>query len=92
MMASGALTQADAAKLFDRERRTIASWIKAGHQPTGARANETFEILKQLERAVKAGRGLPIPLRLSKRERAAYVRELGAKLERARLSKIGPSP
>lgn len=89
LMARGALTNADTATLFDRERRTVSSWVNDGRQPTGARAEEAFDKLRQLERAVEAGYGFPIPQRLSKRDRAAYVRSLGAKLERNRVPEAG---
>lgn len=89
LMARGGLTKADTATLFDRERRTVASWVNDGRQPTGARAEEAFDKLRQLEHAVKTRKAFPIPQRLSKRDRAAYVRSLGAKLERNRVPEAG---
>lgn len=73
LMERGALTQADTAQLFGRERRTVASWVKDGFLPTGIRAPRAFERLKELERDVKAGRGYPVPEWLSKRNRAEYI-------------------
>lgn len=93
LMARGELTVADTARLFDRERRTVSSWVRDGRQPTGARVAETFETLRQLEVEVERGRGFPIPRRLKKRERTAYVRLLGeGKLGRARVLAAGAPP
>lgn len=93
VMTRGDLTMADIARLFDRERRTVASWVHDDRQPTGARARETFSRLIKLEKDVKARLGYPIPLKLSKRDRAEYVRLLGErKLERARVLAAGPPP
>lgn len=93
MMKRGALTVADTARLFDRERRTVSSWVLDGRLPTGARAEETFDTLRRLEEDVRAGRGYPIPPRLSKRNRAEYVRLLGEReLERARVLAAGSAP
>ena len=93
LMERGALTQADTAQLFGRERRTVASWVKDGHLPTGPRAQSAFDRLRKLEKDVKAGRGYPIPEHLSKRNRAEYVFLLREnELESARVLAAGSTP
>jgi len=92
-MQRAALTNADAARLFDRERRTVSDWMYNGRLPTGARANEAEQRLQQLEIDITHRIGFPVPLDLSKRDRAAYIRSLGRGLrERARLLSVGPPP
>ena len=85
-MKAGALTVADTARLFDRERRTVSDWVHCGRLPTGARADEAYERLDALEKEIERCRGFPVPHRLSKRNRAQYIRLLGeGKLADARL-------
>lgn len=85
-MTSAALTVADAARLFDRERRTVSDWVHEGRLPTGARAQEAYDRLEALEKAIARGRGFPVPHRLSKRDRVKYIELVGdGKVGRARL-------
>ena len=93
IMRNGALTVADLARLFDRERRTVSSWVHDERLPTGARADEAHNRLSELETQVRKELGFPVPFQLSKRNRTAYIRLLGeGKLERARLLAAGSAP
>lgn len=92
-MRNGDLTVADLARLFDRERRTVSSWVHDGRLPTGARADEAGKRLREIEVDIFHKRGFPVPFYLSKRDRTAYIRLLAeGKLERARLLAAGSPP
>src|SRR5258708_22323768 len=89
-MRDGDLTVADLARLFDRERRTVSSWVHDRRMPTGARAEEAHDRLSELEMQIRKQFGFPVPFYLTKRDRTAYVRLLReGKLERARLLAAG---
>ncbi|SRR5258708_6381641 len=92
-MRDGDLTVADLARLFDRERRTVSSWVQDERMPTGARADKAHDKLSELETQIRKQLGFPVPYYLTKRDRTAYVRLLReGKLERARLLAAGSPP
>src|SRR5712692_7449523 len=85
------LTTADLAHFFGRLHRTVQEWVVNDRQLTGARRAETLRNLDRLEVYILHGQGFPIPLTLSTRYRATYMRFLGeGRLARARIFAADP--
>ena len=80
----GKLTVGDLRWWFGRDYHTVREWSIKGREPTGARADEAWQWLEKLIRAIENERdGFPIPVDLTKRERARYMRKLGNGRNRA---------
>lgn len=69
----GCLSVADLHVWFKRAYPTVALWAKKGVAPTGPRAAPAHEALTRLERAIRDGRGFPVPIELSAKDRPGYM-------------------
>ena len=74
---NGRLTVGDLRWWFQRDYYTVREWALHGRQPTGARVNEAHGRLRRLVNCINNQEGFPVPLQLSKRRRAEYLRRLG---------------
>jgi hypothetical protein len=82
----GRLTFGDLRWFFGRDYHTVREWVVHKRLPTGARRRQAHACLERLVRLIDTRKGFPVPLELSKRDRAEYMRALGeGKLAHARL-------
>jgi hypothetical protein len=69
------LTGNDLARWFKRPRATIGTWLLQNREPRGPAGDVAYFDLQLLEWAVANDRSLPVPPRLSPRQRMAYINE-----------------
>lgn len=79
----GKLTVGDLRQFFARDYHTVREWAIHGRIPTGPRIAQASKQLQRLEELIATKDGFPVPIDLSKRDRAAYMRRLGNGRKRA---------
>jgi hypothetical protein len=81
------MTISDLAIWFDRPWATVKTWVNDARTPAGPAARDARIMLDLLKVAIRHSPGLPVPARMSWRDRTAHVRGIrDAARRNARLS------
>jgi hypothetical protein len=87
VLRDGGLTVMDLSRWFERAYPTVRTW-QEGREPWGPHGEESRALLTVLEKLIAAGKVLPVPVKLSPRERRVYIERVR---DECRLSKARPA-
>lgn len=79
------MTTADLAVWFSRPYPTVRGWLE-GYEPWGPNGERAYELLADLEWAIKNKFWMPVPISLPPRNRRAHM--IAARHENARRNRI----
>jgi hypothetical protein len=83
VLRDGGLTIMDLSRWFERAYPTVRTW-QEGREPWGPHGEESRALLVTLEKLIAAGKVFPVPVKLSPRERRAWIERVR---DECRLSK-----
>jgi hypothetical protein len=83
VLRDGGMTIMDLSRWFERAYPTVRTWQK-GREPWGPHGEESRALLVTLEQLIEAGKVFPVPVKLSPRQRRAYIERVR---DESRLSK-----
>jgi hypothetical protein len=72
VLRDGGMTIMDLSRWFERAYPTVRTW-QNGREPWGPHGEESRALLATLESLIAAGEVFPVPVKLSPRQRRAYI-------------------